>query len=205
MIAECIVIGYLLGSIPVAWILTKLVTDQDIRKMGSGNVGVMNVMLSVSRWAGLLVFLAEAIKGILAVVIGQAFGGGDIVLSAGVLATVIGTRWPVWLCFRGGRGNTAAYGALLALSWPTLFVGFIIWNLLRRLTGSSFWATRVSFLLGPLILGVFTQSWMFGLLCVPLSLVYLLTQDRRTDDHLIIKERWSSFWTFLRSPRRHRE
>jgi glycerol-3-phosphate acyltransferase PlsY len=44
--------GYLLGSIPIAWIVAKLVTGKDLRTLGSGNVGVMNVALSVTRWAG---------------------------------------------------------------------------------------------------------------------------------------------------------
>ena len=59
--------GYLLGSIPIAWMVAKLVTGKDLRTLGSGNVGVMNVALSVTRWAGLLVFLGEATKVLLAV------------------------------------------------------------------------------------------------------------------------------------------
>jgi glycerol-3-phosphate acyltransferase PlsY len=58
-----IAVSYFIGSIPVAWIVTKLVTGQDLRQMGSGNVGVMNVGISVARWAGVLVFLAEADEG----------------------------------------------------------------------------------------------------------------------------------------------
>ncbi|MEJ2304686.1 MAG: glycerol-3-phosphate acyltransferase, partial [Anaerolineales bacterium] len=63
LIAVC----YLIGSIPTAWIVVKLVTGRDIRTLGSGNVGVMNTALSVTRWAGLLVFVGEAAKGALAV------------------------------------------------------------------------------------------------------------------------------------------
>ena len=55
--------GYLLGSIPIAWIMAKLVTGKDLRTLGSGTVGVMNVALSVTRSAGLLVFLGELFKG----------------------------------------------------------------------------------------------------------------------------------------------
>ena len=55
-----LIISYLIGSIPIAWFLTRLVTGKDLRQMGSGNVGVMNVAVSVHRWDGLLVFLGEA-------------------------------------------------------------------------------------------------------------------------------------------------
>jgi glycerol-3-phosphate acyltransferase PlsY len=103
--------GYLLGSIPLAWIAAKLVTGKDLRTLGSGNVGVMNVALSVTRWAGLLVFLGEIFKGVLAVYLAvqlagcggslaPLLGSSECQLAVGVtvLATVIGTRWR---CYRG--------------------------------------------------------------------------------------------------------
>ena len=69
--------GYLIGSIPVAWILTKLVSGQDLRALGSGNVGVMNTALSVHRWTGALVFLAEILKGVGAVWVSRYFGADE--------------------------------------------------------------------------------------------------------------------------------
>ena len=51
-----IITCYLIGSIPVAWLMAKILTGEDLRQMGSGNVGVMNTMVSVSRWAGVTVF-----------------------------------------------------------------------------------------------------------------------------------------------------
>ena len=198
-------LAYLLGSIPVAWGITKLTTGHDLRDLGSGNVGVMNVMIQVSRLAGLLIFLMEAAKGILAVSLANALGGGEIAIGVAVLAVVVGTRWPVWLRFHGGRGNTAGLGAILVLSWQTLVIGLAIWGLLRALTGSSFWTTRLTFAAAPIIFGLMMGSAWLGLLAVPLCLLYMFAQDKRTDDHLIIKERWSSFWAFLTAPPRHHE
>ncbi len=63
MIVGLVLASYLIGSIPVAWILTKLVTGSDLRTLGSGNVGVMNTAASVARWAGALAFAGEAAKG----------------------------------------------------------------------------------------------------------------------------------------------
>lgn len=204
MLAALAVTGYLLGSTPVAWLITRLLTGQDLRRLGSGNVGVMNVALSVARWAGLLVFLAEAAKGMLAVSLARALDGSEVAIGLSALAAVIGTRWPLWLRGTGGRGNTAGMGALLLISWPTLAVGLVIWLLARLIAQSSFAATRVSLALWPLALGLITRSWTYGLFGAALSLLYLGTQRRETDDHLLIKERWPSLWAFLTGPRRRR-
>ena len=109
MIAVLIAVCYLIGSIPVAWIVAKL---------GSGNVGVMNVAISVARWAGVLVFLAEAAKAALAITLARLWLGGDAAVGMAVLATFAGTRWPVWLRGAGGRGNTVTATSLFIISFP---------------------------------------------------------------------------------------
>ena len=197
--------AYLVGSIPVAWIITKLVTGKDLREVGSGNVGVMNVGLSVSRWAGLIVFLSEVAKGMLAVVLTQTLELGEPAVYIAVLGVVIGTRWPVWLGFHGGRGNSAGIGALLLLSWPTLVIGMLIWLLIRVISQSSFWATRITFYIWPVIFGLLESSWIAFAFAFILVLIYRSTQRASTDDHLLIKERWPSFFHFVFSPPRNTE
>lgn len=202
MLVVLIAAGYLLGSIPVAWLVARLVTGQDLRRVGSGNVGVMNVALSVARWAGLLVFLAEAAKGALAVALARSLGGGEIGVGLGVLATVAGTRWSIWLRGAGGRGNTAGMAALLVISWLTLAGVLALWLLVRLLTRSSFMTTRITLMLLPFIVGLVTQSWWYALFGMALSLVYMSTHHPETDDHLLIKDRWPNLWAFLTAPRR---
>src|SRR5947207_1903651 len=102
MILAYILAGYLVGSIPVAWLLTKLTTGQDLRELGSGNVGVLNTALSVHRWTAALVFLLEAVKGVLAVSVPRALGANEFEIGCTVIAAFIGTRWTIWL---GGRGG----------------------------------------------------------------------------------------------------
>ncbi len=196
------VAGYLLGSIPIAWIVTKVVTGKDLRTLGSGNVGVMNVALSVTRWAGLLVYLGETAKGLLAVALARGVNDSPVAIGVTVLATVIGTRWMVWLGFAGGRGNTAGLAAMLLLSWQTLLIGVGIWALVRVITRNSFWATRISLFSLPFVFGWLTQSWVYLLFGLALSEIYLTTHKTVTDDHTIIKERWPSLWAFLIGPKR---
>ncbi|MFQ5921337.1 MAG: glycerol-3-phosphate acyltransferase [Anaerolineales bacterium] len=210
--------GYLLGSIPIAWIVAKLVTGKDLRTLGSGNVGVMNVALSVTRWAGLLVFLSEAAKGVLAVYIAMQLAGCagppaslsglvecQIAIGVTVLATVIGTRWMIWLRFAGGRGNTVGLGAMLVLSWQTLVIGLAIWILVRLIGTSSFWATRISLLTWPIVFGLLTGSVVYLVFGLALSAVYMTTHETVSDDHTIMKERWPSLWAFMIGPKRRRE
>ncbi len=73
-ILAAILAGYLIGSVPVAWLVCKWITGNDIRNLGSGNVGVMNTAINVTRWAAVIVFLAEAGKGLLAAMIPSLLG-----------------------------------------------------------------------------------------------------------------------------------
>src|SRR3989304_1908292 len=90
MFALLALLGYLIGSVPMAWALTWAATGRDLRRLGSGNVGVMNVALSLGRWAGLIVFSGEAGKGVAAVAVARALGGSHLQLGRAALAGAAG-------------------------------------------------------------------------------------------------------------------
>jgi len=196
---------YLLGSIPVAWLIGKLAGRGDIRRLGSGNAGVMNVALNVSRWAGLIVFLAEIAKGALTVLLAQRWQLSEVMTSLAVLVAVAGTRWSIWIRGSGGRGNTLGVAALLVLSWPSVAIGVVVWITARILTKSSYWATRCWLLSLPVSLGLATMSWWYAALGAGLGLFYLSEHKTSTDDHTILKETWPSLWAFLTAPRRRKQ
>ncbi len=203
MLGVLIAASYFIGSIPVAWLIAKLATGQDLRRMGSGNVGVMNTALSVARWAGLLVFLAEAAKGVLAVTLARSVvADGELAVGLAVLATVVGTRGSIWLRGAGGRGNTVGMTALLIISWLTFASALALWLLARLLARRSFTATRITLLLWPFTFGLVTQSWWSVLFGATFSLVFLSTHRRETDDHLLVKAWWPNLRAFLAAPRR---
>jgi len=197
-----LVAGYLVGSIPVAWIVTKLVAGKDLRSLGSGNVGVMNVALSVARWAGLLVLAGEAAKGALAVLLARRWGVSDLYLGLTVVSAVAGTRWSIWMRGAGGRGNTAGTAALLLIAWQSVVLSLAIWILVRFLARSSFLATRIWILSLPVTLGLVTASWTSVVWGSALSLIYLSAHSKQTDDHTLIKASWPTLWDFLTAPRR---
>jgi glycerol-3-phosphate acyltransferase PlsY len=202
MIVVLLIGCYLIGSIPVAWIIAKLVTGEDIREMGSGNVGVLNTGISVARWAGLLVFVAEAAKGALAVFLARWMGFSDVVTGCAALAAISGTRWSVWMRGAGGRGNTAAMAALLVISWQTLAVSLGLWLAARVVSRSSFIATRIALVVWPFIFGFITHSWLAVAIGAIFSVLFSTTHSSETDDHLLLKNEWDSLAGFLTAPRR---
>lgn len=203
MIPLVILASYLVGSVPVGWLLARVITGKDLRLQGSGNIGVMNSAFSVARWVGFLVFLTEGMKGMAAVLMARTVSDGEIFISVTVLAAVVGARWTIWLRGAGGRGNTAGAGAILLIDWPILPITLAIWSVVRLLTGRSFVATRVNLLSWPLVFYLVTRSWPYTGLGAALAVLYLSAQQHETDDHSRINERWPSFWAFLTGPRRH--
>ncbi|MFH1663021.1 MAG: glycerol-3-phosphate acyltransferase [Chloroflexota bacterium] len=114
--ALAIIIGYLLGSIPAAFIITRLVKGQDIRRIGGGNVGGLNVFREVGLWPALAVGVVDFGKGAAAVAIAKwGLNVPDAYVLLAGLASVIGHNWMVWLKFSGGKGMGTTMGALLVL------------------------------------------------------------------------------------------
>jgi len=118
-------IAYLLGSIPFGFLLVRVFRKEDIRTVGSGNIGATNVVRSGAKGLGALTFVLDAAKGYVAVfaakwVLGDWFGGTDLFAIAAIFA-VLGHMYPVWLRFKGGKGVATAFGVFLALSpWAAL-------------------------------------------------------------------------------------
>ena len=110
-----IVIGYLLGSIPFAYIVARLTDSIDIRERGSGNVGALAVYREVGPAYGLAVLIADVGKGVLAVYVAKWLGLDTIWICAAGFFAVVGHNWPVFLKFRGGKGAATIMGVLLAL------------------------------------------------------------------------------------------
>lgn len=115
MVLSVIVLGYLLGSIPFAYIAGRLFKGIDIRTVGTKNMGAHNVMLEVGRLIGIGVLLLDMAKGAFPVLAARWLGLLDwAALSAGI-AAVLGHNFPLFLGFRGGRGMASSVGIVLAL------------------------------------------------------------------------------------------
>jgi len=150
-----LLIGYLLGSIPWGLILTRLAGTQDLRTIGSGNIGATNVLRTGRKGIAAATLLLDALKGTAAVLIAGYFGGPNAAMLAG-LGAFLGHLFPVWLKFHGGKGVAVYIGALIGLFWPAALLFCGIWLALA-------FALRYSSL-SALIASVVTLLflWWFG-------------------------------------------
>jgi acyl phosphate:glycerol-3-phosphate acyltransferase len=119
-------LGYLLGSIPFGLVLTKFAGTQDLRSVGSGNIGATNVLRTGRKGLAASTLLLDMLKGTLAVVIAGHFGGPNAAMLA-ALGAFLGHLFPVWLKFRGGKGVAVYIGILIGLFWPAAVVFCAIW------------------------------------------------------------------------------
>src|SRR5580693_818347 len=103
------VIGYLLGSIPFGLILTKIAGTQDIRSIGSGNIGATNVLRTGHKGLAAATLICDMLKGTVAVIIAGYFGGPNAAML-GALGAFLGHLFPVWLKFKGGKGVAVYIG-----------------------------------------------------------------------------------------------
>ena len=110
-----VIISYLLGSIPTAYLVGRVATGGDIRKIGDENAGAANVYRELSPRAGVLVGFIDAAKGTLVIFIAQAVNMSQVLVMVAGVAAVVGHNWPVFLGFRGGRGVCTTIGILLIL------------------------------------------------------------------------------------------
>lgn len=110
-----IIIGYLLGAIPFAYIIARTRKGIDIRDKGSRNVGALAVWREVGPVFGIIALLADVGKGVLTVYVARWLGLDIIWICAAGFAAVVGHNWPVFLKFHGGRGASTIMGVLLAL------------------------------------------------------------------------------------------
>jgi glycerol-3-phosphate acyltransferase PlsY len=119
-----VVAAYLLGSIPTGYLLVRLFRHEDIRAIGSGNIGATNVLRFGGKGLGLATFLVDMLKGCAAVYLGASLG---LLLyshtlpigplrnfeALGALCAVLGHMFPVWLRFKGGKGVATGFGVFL--------------------------------------------------------------------------------------------
>jgi glycerol-3-phosphate acyltransferase PlsY len=130
-----VILGYLLGSIPTGYIAGRIFRKVDIRRVGDGNMGAQNAFRQLGTKTGVVVGLIDAAKGALAILIAQAANLPQIAVLLAGAAAVIGHNWPVFLRFRGGRGEATTIGVLLAtitqpmliLAAPTILT-LVIWR-----------------------------------------------------------------------------
>ena len=148
--AAALLFGYLCGSIPFGWILTRLAGTGDIRAIGSGNIGATNVLRTGRKGLAAATLIGDALKGTLAVLLIYYYYGSDYRYFADELAlpaaagAFLGHLFPVWLGFKGGKGVATYVGLLLALAWPAAIAFALVWLAVAALTRYSSLAALIA-------------------------------------------------------------
>lgn len=178
-----IIISYLLGSIPVGYMLGRALKGIDVRQYGSGNFGATNVFRVISPTVGIAVLILDMLKGVIAVTVIAdltlvrlvAFDPIFLRLILGV-ASVCGHNWTAFLKFKGGKGVATSAGALLGLSFKIPQFGLIaglclgIWILTVLLTGFVSLASILAAFSLPFFLLIFDQPFKLLVFGVALCL-----------------------------------
>jgi glycerol-3-phosphate acyltransferase PlsY len=162
-----IISGYLLGSIPTAYIVARMRKGIDIRNVGSRNMGGANVMREIGTHEGIFVGLIDIAKGAVAILIAQALNISELWVFGAGFAALVGHNFPVFAGFRGGKGSATVIGIFLVLAPLSMLVTLVI-------VAIPFFTTRkfsaailigialvvVGFVLLPLFIWLFEGSLM---------------------------------------------
>jgi acyl phosphate:glycerol-3-phosphate acyltransferase len=172
--AAAFLFGYLCGSIPFGVVLTRLAGTQDIRSVGSGNIGATNVLRTGNKALAAATLLGDMLKGTFAVLVVLYFSNRNLALAAG-LGAFLGHLFPVWLRFKGGKGVATYIGVLLGLAWPAALAFCAIWLAVAALTRYSSLAALIASAATPAVLlatSSHLEPVLFGLLTVILWITH---------------------------------
>ena len=121
-----ILCGYIVGSVPTG-LLVGRAFGVDVLKVGSGNIGMANVLRAAGKWPAALTMLGDMLKGFLPVVLARTLTDDAWVIAAVALAAVVGACWSVFLRFRGGKAVATGAGTTIGLALPVGLVLFALW------------------------------------------------------------------------------
>ncbi|MBI5264603.1 MAG: glycerol-3-phosphate 1-O-acyltransferase PlsY [Bradyrhizobium sp.] len=171
-----LIIGYLLGSIPFGLVLTRLAGTQDLRSVGSGNIGATNVLRTGRKGLAAATLLLDALKGTVAVVIAGYVGGPNAAMLAG-LGAFLGHIFPVWLKFKGGKGVAVYIGVLLGLFWPGALFFCLLWLATAFTSRYSSLSALVASFATPLFLLWFGHAALASLIAVLTLLLFYMHRE----------------------------
>lgn len=128
-----IIIAYLLGSIPMAYLMAKWTKNIDIRQYGSGNVGFTNALRTIGKGPAFIVLFGDIGKGLIAALMGKYYGGPVLGILAGV-AVLVGHNYPIFLRFKGGKGAASGIGVVFALIPEVALLAVLVWVITTFIT-----------------------------------------------------------------------
>jgi len=166
-------IGYLFGSVPFGFLLTRLAGGPDIRGIGSGNIGATNVLRTGRKSLAAATLLADMLKGTAGVLLVRYLFGANAAIAAG-LGAFLGHLFPVWLGFKGGKGVATFIGVLLGFSWIAVLIYGAVWIGIAAATRYSSLSGLIACAVTPGILWVLDKPTEAALFVVMAVLVFIM-------------------------------
>lgn len=164
-------LSYLLGSIPTAYLLGRLVRDADIRRLGTENVGALNAYRELGRGIGAVVLVVDTAKGACAIVIGRLLGAPDVTLYVASLLATLGHNFSPFAGFRGGKGGATVLGISAVMLWHLTAASAGAGLIVLALTRHAVWSlTAVFVALNALTIGTGQPIGQI-IICLVLSFV----------------------------------
>ena len=185
MIILGVLISYLIGSIPTAYIFGKLYRGIDIREHGSGNVGATNVFRVLGKTPGIIVLILDIVKGIVPVVIVADLFGATQVIDRILFAVcaVCGHNWTIFLKFKGGKGIATSLGVLIGLTIKIAAIRIVLlftllsWLISFSITGIVSLSSIIAGTLLPIFMVFTGQS--FEIICLGVVFCVFVTVSHR--------------------------
>lgn len=185
MIILGVLISYLIGSIPAAYIFGKLYRGIDIREHGSGNVGATNVFRVLGKTPGIIVLILDIVKGIVPVVIVADLFGATQVIDRILFAVcaVCGHNWTIFLKFKGGKGIATSLGVLIGLTIKIAAIRIVLlftllsWIISFAITGIVSLSSIIAGTLLPIFMVFTGQS--FEIICLGVVFCVFVTVRHR--------------------------
>lgn len=161
------IISYFLGNISFAYILGKLFTKKDVRDFGSGNAGTTNAMRAFGKKIGIMVFVGDVLKGVIAVIIGRNFGGQIGAYIAGA-SVIIGHNWPVLLNFKGGKGVATTIGVMIFVNLYLTSICVVLGVIIIIFTKTVSLGSIFGMALAPIVAIIFVRpfDWALFIFCL---------------------------------------
>ena len=123
-----LVAAYLVGAIPIGYIVARLAGGIDIRSAGSGTIGATNVLRTLGKLPAVATLLGDIAKGMAAVAVVRLIDPAPPWPAAAAVLAIVGNCWPVFLRFRGGKGVATGFGAFLALAPMATLPAALVWT-----------------------------------------------------------------------------
>jgi glycerol-3-phosphate acyltransferase PlsY len=171
--------GYISGSFPPAYITVKLFKNKDIREIGSGNVGAMNVLKNVDVILGIITGILDVAKGFIPVYLANRYSIIQWIPLLVAVAAVAGHNWSIFLNLTGGKGAATTFGGLLALGLNSNFnllvlTPSIIGLILALIFFRDFYiGALLAYSVSPFSFLYFRKSWVEAILILILAIIVI--------------------------------